>query len=176
MALIRWEPAREIESLQQEVNRLFGSMFEAQGRRTGGGSRGWLPAMDLVEKDDQYLLKADLPGVPPEDVKIELEDDVLTISGRRESSHESHNEGVHRVERASGEFSRSLTLPAGVDPEKVQASFEHGVLEVRIPKPEGHKPRRVEISVGGKAPTIEGGAADGAGSEHRSEQPAPAQS
>lgn len=169
MALIRWEPAREIESLQQEVNRLFGSFFDVQPSRRRAFASRWIPAMDLVETDDHYVLTADLPGVRPEDVKIAVEDDVLTVSGERALSHESREEGVHRVERASGEFSRSLTLPAGVDPQQVRASFEHGVLEVRIPKPQDSKPHRVEISVTGDAPVIEGaeqGApADGQGGE-----------
>ena len=90
-------------------------------------------------------------------VSIELEDNVLTVSGERKAEHEENKEGYYRVERASGVFSRSLTLPDGVDPEAVQAHFEHGVLEVRIPKPEARKPRKVAISVGGVAPaTIEG--------------------
>lgn len=157
MALIRWEPAREIESLQQEVNRLFGSFFDVQpGRRSAGASR-WIPAMDLVETDDHFVLTADLPGVRSEDVKVEVEDDVLTICGERKISRERREDGVHRIERASGEFSRSLTLPAGVDAEQVQASFEHGVLEVRIPKPQGQRPHRVQVAVGGGASVIEGG-------------------
>lgn len=156
MALIRWEPAREIESLQQEVNRLFGSFFDVEAGRAP--QRRWVPAMDLVEQDGHYVLKADLPGVKPEDVKVELEDDVLTVAGKRETADESARGGVRRIERVSGAFSRTLTLPAGIDPDKIEASFEHGVLEVRIPKPEQAQPRRVEVRVGGgeKTPVIEG--------------------
>lgn len=156
MALIRWEPARELESIQQEMNRLFGSVFDAQASRGSSGRRGaWFPAMDLVETDDHFVLHADLPGVSEDDVKVELEDDVLTISGERKLEHEEKREGYRRIERASGTFSRSLTLPAGVDPASVQASFEKGVLEIKIPKPEQRKPHRVSIGVGGKAPDIE---------------------
>ncbi len=157
MALIRWEPTRELQSLQQEVNRLFGTFFEPQVSTTNGGTTRWMPPMDLVEEKDEYVLRADLPGVPEDDVKIELEDSVLTIAGERRSEREERREGYHRVERASGRFSRALTLPEGVDPQRIRASFDKGVLEVRIPKPEERKPHRVAISVGGGAPeTIEG--------------------
>jgi HSP20 family protein len=90
------------------------------------------------------------------DINIELEDNVLTVSGERKAEHEQRNEGYYRVERASGSFSRSLTLPEGVDASGIQASFDSGVLEVRIPKPEQHKPRKVQISLGGATKTIEG--------------------
>ncbi|MHB1810474.1 MAG: Hsp20/alpha crystallin family protein [Solirubrobacteraceae bacterium] len=158
MALIRWEPTREIESLQQEVNRLFGSFFDVEsgGRQAATGARRWLPAVDLVEEDDHYVLHADLPGVKPEDVSVELQDDVLTISGNREASSRSEQNGVHRRERAHGAFSRTLTLPAGIDPDSIAASFEQGVLEVRIPKPQEQKPHRVSIQVGAHAPVVEG--------------------
>ena len=112
--------------------------------------------MDLVEEGEQYVLRANLPGVREEDVKVELDDDVLTISGERKSEHEERRDGYHRIERASGSFSRSLTVPDGVDPERVQARFENGVLEVRVPKPEQRKPRRVAISVGDRPAVIEG--------------------
>jgi HSP20 family protein len=159
MALIRWEPVREIGTIQNEMNRLFNSFFEAptQGGNGGGALRRWIPAMDLVETDDDFVLRADLPGLGEDDVNIELEDNVLTISGERKAEHEERKEGYYRVERSSGSFTRSLTLPEGVDPDAVKASFERGVLEVRVPKPEAKKPRKVAISVGGGAPkTIEG--------------------
>jgi HSP20 family protein len=162
MALIRWEPVREINTIQSEMNRLFNTLFESPGQSghgTNGGSslRRWIPAMDLVETDDDFVLRADLPGLSEGDVNIELEDNVLTISGERKAEHEERKEGYYRVERSSGTFSRSLTLPEGVDPDAVKASFDRGVLEVRVPKPEAKKPRKVAISVGGGAPkTIEG--------------------
>jgi HSP20 family protein len=111
--------------------------------------------MDLVETDDNFVLRADLPGLTEDDIKIEFEDGTLTVSGERKAEHESKNEGYYRVERAFGSFSRSLTLPQGIDPEAVTASFNRGVLEVRIPKPEVRKPRRIEIG-GGAQQTIEG--------------------
>jgi HSP20 family protein len=160
MALIRWEPARELNTIQNEMNRLFNTFFD-QPLPNGGnvGQRRWLPAMDLVESDDDFVLRADLPGLSEKDVNIELEDNVLTISGERKGEHEERKEGFYRVERASGSFSRSLTLPEGVNPEGIKANFDRGVLEVRIPKPEERKPRKVEISVAsGEQKSIEGSA------------------
>jgi HSP20 family protein len=161
MALIRWEPVRELGTIQNEMNRLFDTFF-APGPGNGGGGSGtplrrWIPAMDLAETEDDFVLRADLPGLSEQDVNIELEDNVLTVSGERKAEHEEHQEGYYRVERASGSFSRSLTLPEGVNPDSVKATFDKGVLEVRIPKPEEKKPRKVAISVGaGEPKTIEG--------------------
>ena len=92
--------------------------------------------MDLVETGDHYVLRADLPGLSDGDVNIQLEDNVLTISGERNTEHEQNEEGYYRLERAFGSFARSLTLPDGVDPDSVQAHFDRGVLEIRIPKPD----------------------------------------
>src|SRR5438874_11450845 len=158
MALIRWEPVRELNTLQSEMNRLFNTLFDAPAPGDGGGAaRRWIPAMDLVETDEDFVLRADLPGLSESDVNIELEDAVLTVSGERKSEHEERKEGYYRVERASGAFSRSLTLPEGVDADAIQAGFDKGVLEVRIPKPEERKPRKVAITVGGSEPkAIEG--------------------
>jgi HSP20 family protein len=155
MALVRWEPVRELTSLQSEMNRLFNTFFDSP--TTGNGSaRRWIPAMDLVETDEHFVLKADLPGLTEDDVNIEVEDNVLTVSGERKAEHEDKREGYVRVERSYGSFRRSLTLPEGVDPESVSASFDKGVLEVRIPKPEERKPRRVAIQVGEQPAAIEG--------------------
>ena len=150
MALVRWDPIRELDSLQGDMNRLFDRFFE--GRAPNGISRRWIPAMDLVETDDHLVLRGDLPGMTEDDVDIEIKDNVLTVSGERKTESEDKGEGYHRVERSFGSFSRSLTLPAGIDPEKVEAGFENGVLEVRIPKPAEAKPTRVEIGRG----TVEG--------------------
>jgi HSP20 family protein len=157
MTIVRWEPFRELNTLQTEMNRLFNTVFDAPatGSGNGGTLRRWMPAMDLVETDDHFVLRADLPGMGEDDVKIELEDDTLTVSGERKAEHESKSEGYYRVERATGSFARSLRLPQGVDAEAVSASFDRGVLEVRIPKPELRKPRRIEIGAGGQK-TIEG--------------------
>jgi HSP20 family protein len=158
MAIVRWEPLREFSTLQNEMNRLFNTVFDtpAPSSGNGGALRRWLPAMDLIETEDHFVLRADLPGLSEEDVNLEVEDRVLTISGERKAEHEVSKEGYHRVERAFGNFSRSLTLPEGINPEAVQATFDRGVLEVRIPKPEERKPRKVSIGVGGAQKTIEG--------------------
>lgn len=159
MAIVRWEPFRELATLQNEMNRLFNTTFDAPAGGNGGTVRRWMPAMDLVETEDRFVLRADLPGMSEGDVNIEVEDRVLTISGERKAEHETSKEGYHRVERAFGAFARSLTLPEGVDPEAVAASFDRGVLEVRIPKPEQRKPRKISIGVGGEQKTMEGEAA-----------------
>jgi HSP20 family protein len=157
MTLIRWEPSRELTSLQSEMNRVFNGFFgDTAAGPDAGALRRWAPAMDLVETDDHFVLRADLPGLEEGDVSIEFQDSVLTLSGERRSEHEDSREGYHRVERAYGQFSRALTLPDGVDADAIEASFDRGVLEVRIPKPAERKPRRVEIGVGGAKATVEG--------------------
>jgi HSP20 family protein len=154
MTIVRWEPLRELSSLQSEMNRLFNTVFDAPV--AGSGARRWVPSMDLVETADDFVLRADLPGMTQDDVKIEIEDTVLTISGERKAEHEDRQEGFYRLERAFGSFSRSLTLPKGIDAGAVRAAFTNGVLEVHIPKPEAVKPRRIEIAVGDTPAAIEG--------------------
>ena len=157
MTIVRWEPFRELSSLQTEMNRLFNAAFDTPPGN--GGARRWSPAMDLVETDEHFVLRADLPGMTENDVNIELEDNVLTVSGERKAEHEEKREGFYRVERSFGTFSRSLTLPKGIDPEAVTAGFQNGVLEVRVPKPEQRKPRKITIGTAGDEPrTIEGAA------------------
>jgi HSP20 family protein len=130
------------EPFSSEFNRLFNTLFDESR------SQRWVPAMDLVEADDHFVLKADLPGLGEDDVAIEIRDNALTISGERKAEHQQRERGWYRVERATGRFSRSLTLPEGVDPDSVAAEFDKGVLEVRIPKPEQRKPRRIQINSG----------------------------
>jgi HSP20 family protein len=157
VTIVRWEPLRELSSLQTEMNRLFNTVFDAPATQGNGGTmRRWVPAMDLLETADHFVLRADLPGMTQDDVNIELEDSTLTVSGERKSEHEDKQEGFYRVERAFGSFSRSLTLPKGIDADAVNANFENGVLEIRIPKPEERKPRRISIAVGDQPATIEG--------------------
>jgi HSP20 family protein len=158
MALIRWEPAHELGTIQSEMNRLFNTFFDSPAGASNGATpaRRWIPAIDLVEGEHEFTLRVDLPGVAEEDVSIELEDNVLTVSGERKAEHQERRDGYYRLERASGAFSRSLTLPEGVDAAAVRASFDRGVLDVTIPKPEQRKPRKVAISVGGSEPAIEG--------------------
>jgi HSP20 family protein len=150
MALIRWEPAAELNTIQSEMNRLFNTFFDqpTSAGRGGAPSRRWIPAMDVVETADHYVVRADLPGLSDDDVNIQLEDSVLTISGERNAQHDENEEGYYRIERAFGNFARSLTLPDGVNPDGVQAHFDRGVLEIRIPKPEQKKPKQVQITLG----------------------------
>jgi HSP20 family protein len=131
------------EPFTREIDRVFDAFFGQtdQGRR-------WVPPMDLVEAEDHFVLKADLPGLSESDVNIEVQDGTLTISGERKAEHEQREKGWYRIERSFGSFNRSLTLPDGLDPERIEASFSEGVLEVRIPKPEERKPRRISISSG----------------------------
>ncbi|HET8566557.1 MAG TPA: Hsp20/alpha crystallin family protein [Solirubrobacterales bacterium] len=162
MALVKWDPARELDAFQTDMNRLFDSFI---GRREGaayGPSRRWIPPMDLVETEDRLVLRADLPGVDRDEIEIEVKDGVLTVSGERKAQHEDKREGYHRVERSFGRFSRSLELPKGIDPQSVSAHFDKGVLEVRMPKPEERKPTRIEIGSAEERSAIEA-------EEHRSE-------
>jgi HSP20 family protein len=156
MAIVRWEPVRELSSLQSEMNRLFNGFFD------GGGSdspRRWTPAMDLMEAEDHLVLRADLPGLSEDDVQIEVRDHVLTVSGERKTEREEKGEGYYRVERAFGSFSRSMTLPEGINHDQIEASFDKGVLQVRIPKPEERKPRRISIG-NGRQEAVEGKATE----------------
>ncbi|HEY1360498.1 MAG TPA: Hsp20/alpha crystallin family protein [Thermoleophilaceae bacterium] len=142
------------EPFSQEVNQLFSTLFDSHET----GAQRWVPAMDLTEAEDHFVLRADLPGLAEDDVSIEIQDETLTVSGERKSEHEERQRGWYRVERSFGRFSRSLTLPAGVDADAVSAHFDKGVLEVRIPKPAERKPRRVAIKADGNSakPAVEG--------------------
>ena len=143
------------EPFSREMDRLLDAFFgagDAAGRR-------WVPPMDVVEAENHFVLKADLPGLSEEDVSIEIQDGNLTISGQRKAEHESSEKGWYRVERSFGSVQRSLALPEGIDPDAVTANFERGVLEVRIPKPEVRKPRRVSIKAhdeNGRPEALEG--------------------
>ncbi len=134
------------EPFTRDVDRLFDAFFGGGG--TQAEARRWVPPMDLVEAEDHFLLKADLPGLSEEDVSIEVQDGTLTISGERRAEHVSREKGWHRIERSFGRFSRALALPEGVNPDAVTAEFDKGVLSVRIPKPEERKPRRIAIGTG----------------------------
>ena len=151
------------EPFSTDFERLFNTLFDRSQ-----ATQRWVPATDLVEADDHVLLRADLPGLTQDDVNIEVRDNALTISGERKAEHEQRERGWYRLERQYGKFSRSLSLPEGADPDAISASFENGVLEVRIPKPEQRKPRRIPIGASangngngtGVAPAIEGSATE----------------
>ena len=148
MALIRWEPV--------PVHRLFNTLFDSP-TVASAPARRFAPATDLIESDTHYILRADLPGLSEDDVNVELDGNVLTVSGERRSESEDRKAGYYRVERSYGSFRRSVRLPEGVDPEAITATFDKGVLEISVPKPEAAKPHKVQITVGSEKPVIEGG-------------------
>ena len=156
MALIRWQSGRELDSIQHDLNRLFGTFFDSHTAEARAARR-WVPAVDLVDEGDHYALSADLPGVSEKDVTIEVEDNVLRISGERYSEQKESREGFYRAERVSGSFSRSLRLPEGTDPQAIEASIEQGVLRVSIPKPEVVAPHKVAVKAGESVPAVEQG-------------------
>ena len=148
-ALIRWDPFKEMEDLQSRFTRLFG----LTPARTENGDRElmtiteWAPSVDIIEDEKEWLVKADLPEVKKEDVKVTVENGVLTISGERKFEKEEKAKKYHRIERSYGNFLRSFTLPDGADASKVNAEFQDGVLKVHLPKGEKAKPKAVEVKV-----------------------------
>ena len=145
MALVRWEPVRELTSFQSEMNRLFNTFFDTPTTANGSAARRWTPAMDLVETDEHFVLKADLPGLTEDDVNIEVEENVLTISGERKQENVQEGERFFAVERGYGSFSRSFSLPDGTDAEHVSAEVRDGVLTLRVPKKPEVQARRINI-------------------------------
>jgi HSP20 family protein len=151
MALVRWEPLRELAALQNEMSRFLGSTL-GEGN---GQQRAWVPAVDVWETDKEVVYAFDVPGIPEDKISIELEDNALTISGERERTQEVSDERFYRFERRFGSFSRTIGLPQNVGEDQVKADYHDGVLEVRVAKPETPKPRRIQIGRGEEA-TIEG--------------------
>jgi len=151
MPIVRWEPFRDLVSLQERMNRLFDESFRGVGRGNQddewalGGS--WAPAVDIYEQDGNIVLKAEVPGIDPKDVDIRVENNVLTLRGERRFDGEVQKESYHRVERAYGNFTRSFTLPSVVDTEKIKAEYRDGVLRMTLPKKDEAKPRQITISV-----------------------------
>jgi HSP20 family protein len=146
------------------MNRLFNTLFDTPTAGFGSAARSWIPAVDIVETDADYVLRADLPGLTEQDINVELHNDVLTVSGERKSEHEERKQGYYRFERSSGTFRRSVRLPEGVTAESIRATFERGVLEVTVPKPEQQGPHKVQITAGegdvGPVAEVEAPAAD----------------
>jgi HSP20 family protein len=153
MAVVRWEPFRELAAFQSEMGRFMNQLWGAPGAGGGNGASTWLPSLDVWETEDEIVVALDLPGIPEERVAIEVDDGVLTVSGEREREVKQETDRFYRFERRFGAFSRSVALPPGVDESKIQAGFAHGVLEIRIPKPEERKPKRIQI---GSQGAIEG--------------------
>jgi HSP20 family protein len=147
--LVRWEPIRELATLQTEMSRLMNGLFDSNGRTT----QSWVPAVDVWETETELVYAFDLPGVPEDRISIELHDDTLTVSAERERTDGSTQDGFVRYERRYGSFSRAVGVPHGVTEDKVKADYRDGVLEIRVAKPETPKPKKIEL--GGGHPTIE---------------------
>jgi HSP20 family protein len=149
MAIVRWEPFRDLVSLQGRMNRLFDESFRGIGRNAeeDWAQGAWAPAVDIYEKNGNIVLKAELPGVEAKDVDVRVENNVLTLKGERRFEEEVQKEDYQRVERAYGTFSRSFTLPSVVDTEKIKAEFKDGVLRMTLPKKEEAKPKQISINV-----------------------------
>lgn len=143
----KWEPFRELSGFQDEMNQLFEDFFGRVPNRRMFAEGFWAPLMDIEETKDEILVKAELPGMKKEDVKIQINNDVLAITGERKREEETREKTFHRIERAYGKFQRMIRLPAEVDPTKVKATYENGVLTVRLPKSEQAKPKDIAIEV-----------------------------
>jgi HSP20 family protein len=159
MAVVRWEPFRELAALQSEMSRW---MSQVAGAPTGNGqsSSTWLPAVDVWETEDELVLSFDLPGVPKDKIAVEFDDGVLTISGERERQDETSGDRFYRFERRFGSFSRSVTLPHGVTEDGINADYHDGVLEIRVAKPAEPKPKRIPLGGAEEHKTIEGTTAE----------------
>jgi HSP20 family protein len=149
MAIVRWEPFRDLITLQDRMNRLFDERF---GRVQAGDinmvTGAWSPAVDIYETDHDIIVKAELPEMKEKDIDIRLENDTLTLKGERKFEKETQEENYHRVERAYGAFSRSFTLPTSVDQDKISAEYKDGVLKITLPKKVETKSKQIKVNIG----------------------------
>jgi HSP20 family protein len=153
--LVRWQPLDEMTALQNEMNRFLGSLLSTKaGNGDNSWAKTWAPSVDVWETDTELVYAFDLPGIPEDQISIELDDGALTVSGERARSEQVADERFYRYERRFGSFTRTIGVPQGVGEGDVKASYENGVLEVHVAKPETPKPRRIPI--GGEKATIEG--------------------
>ncbi len=143
----RWNPWREFDEMQKRLSSMLDLPAKANGEREQLTTSEWSPLVDISEDDKEFVVKAELPAVRKEDVKVSVEDGVLTITGERKFEKEEKDKKFHRIERSYGSFMRSFTLPEAVKAEKVAADFKDGVLHVRLPKDENAKPKAIEIKV-----------------------------
>jgi HSP20 family protein len=158
MSVSRWDPFQDLLAIQDEMNQLFGRAYGqgGQARSQAQGERMWAPALDISERKDAYVVTVEVPGIKAEDLDITLEDGLLTIKGERRFTQETSEQQFHRVERRYGGFRRSITLPAQVKADQIEASFEDGVLEVVVPKAEEAKPKKISVRAGGGRQQVEG--------------------
>lgn len=140
----RWDPFRDLMSIQGELDRLFGRTYG--GADAGSAGRGaWVPPLDIYETKDRYVVNMELAGVDPDSVEVAVEESVLTVRGERPFYHDVPDEAFHRVERRFGPFARSLSLPPTANAESIEASFDRGVLVIQVPKVEEVKPKKITI-------------------------------
>ena len=149
MAVVRWEPFRDLVALQDRMNRLFDESYRGRSASEDDWALGgsWAPAVDIYEKDGNIVLTAEMPGVDPKEVDIRVENNVLTLRGERKWTNEVTRENYHRVERSYGNFTRSFTLPNVVATDQIKADFKDGMLKLTLPKREEAKPRQISINV-----------------------------
>ncbi len=146
MNLVRWNPYGEMTAMKNRINRMFSEPYWLTRRMDDDTDMGmWNPVVDLYEKDDHFVIKAELPGVDKKNISIDLKDRVLTLSGERSYENEVKEESYYRRERSYGKFQRAFTLPADVDSDKINAEFKDGLLQIEVPKPEQQKPKQVTI-------------------------------
>ena len=146
MSVTRWEPFRNLSTLQEQVNRLFEDNF-TRGRSGQAELASWAPAVDIYETENELVVKADLPEVQDKDIDIRVENNMLTIRGERKFGNEVHEDNYLRIERAYGGFTRSFSLPNTVNTEAIKAEYKNGVLTVHMPKREETKPKQIKIGV-----------------------------
>ncbi len=146
MALVRWDPFRELNTLQSQVNRMFGVSGVDWSDRLPADTTTWAPKVDIFETDTDLVLKAELPGIDPKDVDLSLEKNVLTLKGQRLFEHEDKKDNYHRVERSYGSFTRSFSLPTTIEEGKIRADYKDGVLTVSLPKTKQALPRQIKIA------------------------------
>lgn len=147
MTLVRLNPVRDMLAMRNEMNRWAKQLFRGgNGGNEGWWTGSWMPAVDMYESDEALMLKAELPGFSKDDVHVEIKDNLLTLKGERKRETDVKEEQYHRVERSSGSFRRSFVLPVLVDANKAEATFKDGMLELKLPKAEAAKPKRIGIS------------------------------
>jgi HSP20 family protein len=148
MALIRWSPTRGMVGIQDEMNRLFNDFLSsAPGENAESGLSYWGPSVDISENDDEILLEAEVPGMNRDDIKITIQDNVLTLKGEKKQQAEKKGTNYHRIERSYGSFERSFSLPTSVQADQVKANYQNGILHVKLPKSEEAKPKEISVSV-----------------------------
>lgn len=144
MAIVRFDPFRDLATLQDRMGRVFGDVTRLTGTEDATWGN-WIPAVDIFEKEDNLVLRAELPGMKEKDIDVHVENGVLTLRGERKREDEVKSESYHKIERYYGSFARTFALPTTVDVPKIRASYKDGILEVILPKAEAAKPKRIEI-------------------------------